>query len=62
MFWYFTSSIIIGFIVYTLGTQTVKLSMFMVSFKVIAMALVIAALLPLPLLSAKRVTRTWDQS
>jgi hypothetical protein len=45
MFWYFTSSIIIGLIVYTLGTYTVKVSMFMITFKVIATALVIAALI-----------------
>jgi uncharacterized membrane protein len=45
MFWYFTSSIIIGLIVYTLGMYTVKLSMFMITFKVAAIALVIAALL-----------------
>jgi len=45
MFWYFTSSIIIGLIVYVLGTYTVKLSMFMVTFKVAAIALVIAVLI-----------------
>ena len=45
MFWYFTSSIIIGLIVYMLGTYTVKVSMFIVTFKVIALALVIAALI-----------------
>jgi uncharacterized membrane protein len=45
MFWYFTSSIIIGLIVYTLGTYTVKVSMFMVTFKVAAMVLVVAALI-----------------
>ena len=45
MFWYFTSSIIIGLIVYMLGMYTVKVSMFMVTFKVAAVALVIAALI-----------------
>jgi hypothetical protein len=45
MFWYFTSSIIIGLIVHTLGMYTVKVSMFMVTFKVAAMVLVVVALL-----------------
>jgi uncharacterized membrane protein YccC len=45
MFIYFTAAIIVGFIVHTLGMYTVKLSMFMVTFKVIAIALVIAALI-----------------
>ena len=45
MFWYFTSSIIIGLIVYTLGTYTVKVSMFVATFKVAAIALVIAVLI-----------------
>jgi uncharacterized membrane protein len=45
MFWYFTSSVIIGLIVHALGMYTVKVSMFMITFKVIAIALVITALL-----------------
>ena len=44
MLW-LTAGIIIGLIVYMLGMYTVKVSMFIVTFKVIALALVIAALI-----------------
>ena len=42
MFWYFTSAIIIGLIVHTLGKYTVMVNMFMATFKFAAMALVVA--------------------
>ena len=45
MFFYFASAIIIGLVVHALGMYTVKVSMFMITFKVIALALVIAALI-----------------
>ena len=45
MFFYFTSAIIVGLIVHTLGKYTVMINIFMVTFKVAAMALVIAALI-----------------
>jgi hypothetical protein len=45
MFFYFTSAIIIGLIVHTLGKYTVMVNMFIVTFKVAAMALVVAALI-----------------
>jgi membrane protein DedA with SNARE-associated domain len=44
MFWYFLSATIMGLIVYTLGTYTVMVNMFMVTFKFAATALVVAAL------------------
>ena len=44
MLW-LTAGIIIGWIVYTLGKYTVMVSVFTVTFKVVAMALVVAALL-----------------
>ena len=45
MFFYFTSAIIVGLIVHTLGKYTVMVNMFMVTFKFAAMALVVAALI-----------------
>jgi uncharacterized membrane protein YecN with MAPEG domain len=42
---YFTAAIIVGLIVHALGMYTVKLSIFMITFKVIAIALVVVALI-----------------
>ena len=43
MFWSFTSAVIIGLILHTFGKYTVMVSMFTVTFKVAALALVVAA-------------------
>jgi membrane protein implicated in regulation of membrane protease activity len=45
MFFYFTAAIIVGLIVHTLGKYTVMVNMFMVTFKVAAVALVVVALI-----------------
>ena len=45
MFWYFTSAMVIGLIVHTLGKYTVMVNMFTITFKVAAVALVVAALI-----------------
>ena len=45
MFFYFTSAIIVGLIVHTLGKYTVMVNMFMVTFKVAVTALVVTALI-----------------
>ena len=44
MFWSFISAIIIGLIVHTLGKYTVMVNMSTITFKVAAVALVVAAL------------------
>jgi hypothetical protein len=42
---YFTSAIIIGLIVHTLGKYTVIINLFMAVFKLVALALIVAALI-----------------
>ena len=42
---YFTSAIIIGLIVHTLGKYTVIINLFMAVFKLAALALIVAALI-----------------
>ena len=45
MFWSFTSAVIIGLILHTFGKYSVMVNIFTVTFKVAALALVVAALI-----------------